>query len=189
MTLRFERRAPTVSEWLMVGALVILTIIVLVQTSRNAWLPPMKTDEMVVTVLLAAISAAILRSEWGKSGEGEQIEAPRAEQVALGTISNSFYGPRRRALTEGFAVGGGVLLGLWWGVSTWVILLTFMRHKNTDRGLWGLEIAVLVGVLCGGMIGAAIGRLVGNIWETRHRRRRLERAHFIENPQTPGRGA
>jgi len=161
-----ERDSP-LGRWLMLFALVVLTLITMVQFTYRAMLPPMKTEELILTVIATVFAAVALRSGWARGDD--RI----TEQAAIGTISNSFYDPRRKALTEGGAVLGGVVGGLWWGVSTWVILLTGMRHSDILLGMRGYEVAVLVGVLSGGMIGALAGRLVGNIWENAHRRRRM----------------
>ena len=50
-----------------------------------------------------------------------------------------------------------------------------MRRGVPGRGLLDFEVATLIGAITGGVIGAVIGLVVGHYWETRHRRRRLER--------------
>ena len=150
-----------------------LTAIVSLQDTRYALLLKQQTRALWSSVVVAIVSVLVLRSGVARDAGW------RRDQLALGTLSNSFYEPRRRWLIDGGAVTGGVALGLWWGASTWSVLWRGMERGTTNRGLLSLEMAVVVGVLTGGVLGAVLGLLAGNVWERLHRRRRL-RAHRHE---------
>jgi hypothetical protein len=155
------------------GALVLLTAIVAAQDTRYAVIVKQKTGELWASVIAAIGAVIILRS--GIARDGGRLRS----QLALGTVSNSYYEPRRRWLTDGGAVIGGVVGALWWGASTWGVLWRAMLRGTTNRGLLSFEMGVLVGVLTGGLVGAVLGLIVGDVWERLHRRRRL-RAHRHE---------
>jgi hypothetical protein len=157
----------------MLGMLVVLTAIVAVQDTRHAVIVKQKTGELWGSVIAAVCAVVVLRSGLARDGGW------RKSQLALGTVSNSYYEPRRRWLTDGGAVIGGVVGALWWGASTWGVLWRAMLRGTTNRGLLSFEMGVLVGVLSGGLVGAVLGLFVGDIWERLHRRRRL-RAHRHE---------
>lgn len=157
----------------MLGALVLLTAIVAVQGTHYALIVRQKTGELWASVFAAVCAVIVLRSGIARGGGW------RSSQLALGTVSNSYYAPRRRWLTDGGAVIGGVAGGLWWGVSTWAVLWRGMLRGTTNRGLLSFEVGVVVGVLAGGLVGAVLGLIVGDVWERLHRRRRL-RAHRHE---------
>src|SRR5262245_11357797 len=161
------------SSWFMLGALTLLTAIVAAQDTRHAVIVKQKTSELWASVIAAICAVIVLRSGIARDGGW------RSSQLALGTISNSYYEPRRRWLTDGGAVLGGVAGGLWWGASTWGVLWRAMLRGTTNRGLLSFEMGVLVGVLTGGLVGAVFGLIVGDVWERLHRRRRL-RAHRHE---------
>jgi hypothetical protein len=97
------------------------------------------------------------------------------EQLRLGTLANNFYEPRREALLNGFAIGGGVLGALWWAAATWGVVLTGMRRGVVTRGLLDFEVAAFAGAVTGSVVGAVIGLVAGQLWETRHRRNRVAR--------------
>jgi len=99
----------------------------------------------------------------------------REEQKRLGTIANDYYEPRRAQLTQGFAIGFGILGGLWWAIATWTVVFTGMRRSTETRGLDSFEIAALCGVLTGALVGGVIGLIVGHVWEKWHRRARQAR--------------
>jgi hypothetical protein len=159
--------------WILLVVLILLTTIVVLQDTRYAVIVKPKTRELWWTVTAAVVAGAFLRSGIGRDAGW------RREQLALGTVSNSYYEPRRRWLTDGGAVICGVAGGLWWGASTWAVLWRGMLRGTTNRGLLSFEMAVVVGVLCGGLVGAVVGLFTGNVWERLHRRRRL-RAHRHE---------
>jgi outer membrane lipoprotein SlyB len=114
-------------------------------------------------------SLLVLRSGWMRDRAWKQ------EQARLGTIVNNYYAPRREALSNGFAVAGGVLVSLWWAAATWSVVLGGMRRNVAGRGLADFEVAALMGAITGAFAGAVVGLIVGHWWETRHRRARLER--------------
>jgi hypothetical protein len=157
----------------MLGILTVLTAIVAAQGTRYAVIVKQKTGELWGSVIAAICAVVILRSGIARDGGW------RSSQLALGTVSNSYYEPRRRWLTDGGAVFGGVAGGLWWGASTWAVLWRAMLRGITNRGLLSFEMGVLVGVLTGGLVGAMLGLIIGDVWERLHRRRRL-RAHRQE---------
>ena len=155
--------------WLLYASIVALCVVLAAQESKHALLPKTWTTKLWVAVLAAFGGAVLLRSNWRRDREWSR------EQLELGTLSNSFYAPRREAITQGFCVFGGVFVGLWWGLANWSVLLSGIRQSHANRGLLGLETATLVGAITGGILGAVIGRYVGDVWEHRHRRRRLEK--------------
>jgi hypothetical protein len=156
--------------WLLYSSIVLLTVVLAVQESKRALLPASKTTALWFSVLVSFACAVVLRSGWRRDSDWSR------EQRELGTLSNSFYAPRRDEITQGFTVAGGVLGGLWWGLSTWGVLLSGIRQSHGNRGLLGFETAAVVGVITGGMVGAVVGVYVGDRWERRHRRRRREKA-------------
>lgn len=152
--------------WAAVGALVLLLAL---QESRWPPLPAERTAPLWVSTLLGLGAAIGLASGCGDD------ERAAEEQAALGTDSNSFYAPRRRVLTEGGAVVGGIAGAIWWGASSWLVLGTGIQRGTAGRGLMALELAILAGAIAGSLIGALAGHLVGRAWEVRHRRERLKR--------------
>lgn len=156
------------SPWLAWSAVAFLTAIVVLQETRWAPLAVRQERALWASVVVALVAAVLLRSGWRTDADWE------ARQRALGTLSNSYYAPRRRALEEGGAVAGGVLAALWWGAIAWIVLVNGIRHHTPAQGLLNLQAAVIVGAATGSLVGAVAGRLAGSIWEARHRRRRLE---------------
>jgi hypothetical protein len=134
-------------------------------------LPKTQTPALWAAEAAMLLSAAILRSGWGRDSGWKE------EQERLGTLANDFYPPRRSALINGVAIGAGVLLALWWGAATWSAVLGGMRRGVVGRGLLDFEVGTMVGALTGGVVGAAIGLAVGHAWEIRHRRTRRARQH------------
>lgn len=159
--------APRPRWWGPWAAFAVPLAVLVAQQTRWALLPPNRTTGLWVSVLLALAGVIVLRAGWMH----ERRTALR--QRELFTRSNSFYEPRRRVLTEGGAVIGGIAGGLAWGVSTWVVLAAAMWRGASTRGLVELETAVVVGVIVGAIDGAVLGRAVGWLWERRHRRRRM----------------
>ncbi len=159
--------------------LIALTAVIVLQDTRYALIVKPKTNELWASVVVAIVSVLILRSGVARDAGW------RRDQLALGTLSNSYYEPRRRWLIDGGAVLGGVALGLWWGASTWSVLWRGMLRGTTNRGLASFEAAVVVGVLTGGVLGAVLGLLTGNVWERLHRRRRLRTRHHEPLSTTP----
>lgn len=147
-----------------------VTCILILQNTKQAMLPRTQTAALWAAEAAVLLGVLILRSGlWRDAGW-------REEQARLGTLVNDYYQPRREALSNSFAVGIGVLVALWWGAATWSAVLGGMRRGVVSRGLIDFEVATIVGALTGGVIGAVIGLCVGQVWEQRHRRRRLERA-------------
>ena len=167
MTTRGERRSST--AWTLWFALAVLTTILILQNTKQAMLPRTQTPLLWTAEAVALLGALVLRSGWLRGG------GARAEQQRLGTLADNFYPPRRDALTNGFAIGTGVLLALWWGLATWSAVLGGMRRGVVGRGLLDFETAAVAGALTGGIVGAVIGLAVGHLWEARHRRDRLQR--------------
>lgn len=151
------------------AAPIVLAVILFLQKTKQAMLPRTQTPVLWAAVSVVLVGVVILRSGWGRAPNGA------AAENELGTLANNFYEPRRDALTNGFAVGGGVFGGLLWATATWSVVIGGMRRDVTARGLVDFEVAALAGALTGGVIGAVIGLAVGHWWETRHRRRRLAR--------------
>src|SRR5581483_7908850 len=162
-----ERRAST--QWLLVAALIVLTSILVLQNTKQAMLPRAQTPFLWAAEAAALLGAVALRSGWARDSGWKE------EQARLGTLANNYYPPRRDALTSGFAVGGGVLLSLWWAAATWSAVLGGLRRGVVGRGLLDFETAAVVGALTGGIVGAVIGLGVGHLWEKRHRQRRRAR--------------
>ena len=135
--------------WFLLGILVVLTAIVVLQDTRYALIDTRRTGTLLGWVAAAVASVLVLRSGRGRGANW------RRGQLELGTVSNSFYGPRRQSLTDGGAVLGGVAGGLWWGASTWAVLWHGMLRGTANRGLLDFEAAVVVGILAGGVIGRA----------------------------------
>jgi len=157
------------TAWLQQIALISLTAILVLQNTKQALLPAKQTPVLWGAELAAICGVLILRSGWLRDAQW------RDEQRRLGTLANNFYEPRREALVNGFAVGGGVLGALWWAAATWGVVLTGMRRGVVTRGLFDFEIAALAGAITGSIVGAVLGLVAGQIWESRHRRNRVAR--------------
>ena len=152
--------------WWCASGAAALTLILVLQKTKQAMLPARQTPVLWAAELAALAAAALLLSGWGRGAGWSEA------QRRLGTIVNDFYAPRRAAFIHSGAVAGGVLLSLWWAAATWAVVLGGMRRGSMGRGLLDFEIAALVGAITGGMVGAAAGLAAGQLWETRHRRRR-----------------
>jgi hypothetical protein len=149
--------------------LISITAIVVLQNTKQALLPAKQTPVLWGAELASICGIVILRSGWLRDARWQR------EQERLGTLANNFYEPRRDALVNGFAVGGGVLGSLWWAAATWGVVLTGLRRGVVTRGLLDFEVAALAGAIVGTIIGAVLGLVVGQLWETRHRRHRIAR--------------
>jgi hypothetical protein len=160
---------PVVGVWLPWLALAVVTSVLLFQKTKHALLPANQTKALWAAEAVAICCLAILRAGWWRDSDWA------VEQARLGTSVNNFYEPRREALINGFAVGAGVLVGLWWGAATWSTVLFGVRRGVVTRGLFDFEVATVVGVAIGGLAGAVIGVLIGHVWERRHRRGRMSR--------------
>jgi len=157
------------ANWVVIVAVAILTTILLLQKTKQALLPAYQTKVLWCAEALTVAAAILLRSGWARDNRSA------IEQARLGTLANNFYEPRREELINGFAIGVGVLLSLWWALATWSVVLQGFRRGSTGRGMFDFIVAAVAGAIAGGMVGAAIGLTVGHIWETRHRRQRLAR--------------
>ena len=157
------------TAWFQQLALITITVVVVLQNTKHALLPAKQTPVLWSAELAALCGIVILRSGWMRDGRW------RDEQRRLGTLANNFYEPRREALVNGCAVGGGALGGLWWALATWGVVLNGMRRGVATRGLLDFEVAAVVGALTGGIVGAVIGLAAGQFWEVRHRRARVAR--------------
>ena len=155
--------------WLVLGALVVLTTVLVLQDTKHAMLPRSQTTLLWGAEIASILAALVLRSGLMRD------TGWRDQQQRLGTIANNFYEPRRAHLTQGFAIGFGVFGGLWWALATWAVVFTAMRRAAETRGLDSFEVAALCGALTGALIGAVVGLAVGHQWETSHRRARQER--------------
>lgn len=162
-------RAGGVGRWVPYAGLAVLTIVLILQNTKQAMLPRTETGTLWGAEIATLIATLVLRSGiWRDAGW-------REEQARLGTIANNYYAPRREWLTNGFGVGGAVFGGLWWGLATWGVVLTGVRRGVVTRGLVDFEVATVCGVITGGTVGAVIGLVIGQVWESRHRRRRRSR--------------
>jgi len=157
------------ASWIVTLAVCTLTIILVLQKTKQAMLPAYQTKVLWYAELATIAAAVVLRSGWARDNRWAQ------EQARLGTLANNFYEPRRDQLTSGFAIGVGVFISLWWAIATWSALLGGVRRGSVGRGMFDFMTATVAGAITGGMVGAVIGLAVGHIWETRHRRRRRER--------------
>jgi uncharacterized membrane protein YccC len=157
------------TAWFQQLALISITIVVVLQNTKQALLPAKQTPVLWAAELASICGIVILRSGWLRDARWQR------EQERLGTLANNFYEPRRDALVNGFAVGGGVAGSLWWAAATWGVVLTGMRRGVVTRGLLDFEVAALAGAIVGTIVGAVLGLVVGHLWETRHRRHRIAR--------------
>ena len=153
--------------WRPYVALIVLTLVLALQNSKSAMLPAKQTPLLWTAELVVLVGVLILRSGWARDNRWEQA------QGNLGTLANNFYEPRREALIFGTALGTGVLGALWWATATWSVVLGGMNRHVIGRGLIDFEVAALTGAATGAVIGAVVGLAVGHVWETRHRRRRV----------------
>jgi len=158
---------PQLPSVKLLGVLVLLTAAVVAQETRWAPIPKSNTTLLWSSIGLALVAYFVLRSGWGRPA------SHAAEQRALGTISNSYYEPRRSFIGGSFTIAGGVAGAMWWGSTSWLILVRGIEGTSAAHGLINLQISVTVGALSGGIVFAAIGLTVGELWELRHRRRRL----------------
>lgn len=154
------------------ASLIAITIVLVLQNTKQAMLPRTQSTVLWGAEIATLAALLLLRSGWLRDNRW------REEQRRLGTVANDFYEPRRESLTAGFAVAGGVLGGLWWGLATWGTVLFGMRRGVAARGLLDFEVAAACGVCAGAVVGAAIGLTVGHVWEGLHRsaRRRQREA-------------
>jgi hypothetical protein len=157
------------TDWWLIGALLTISTVLVLQDTKQALLPKTQTPTLWAAEAAVIAAVLILRSGWLRDNHW------REEQSKLGTLANNFYEPRRDALTYGFAIAGGVLGGLWWGLATWGVVLFGMRRGTTNRGLLDFEVATLCGAVTGIVVGVVVGLAIGEAWERRHRARRLLR--------------
>lgn len=155
--------------WLVLGALVVLTIVVVLQDTKHAFLPRSQSTLLWGAEIVSILAALVLRSGVMRDN------AWREQQRQLGTIANNFYEPRRAWLTQGFAIGFGIFAALWWALATWSLVFTGMRRATETRGLDSFEVAALCGAITGALVGGMAGLIVGHLWETSHRRARQQR--------------
>ena len=160
---------PRGARYALYVPVVVITFVLALQTTKHALLPPTQTLVLWAAELVTICGVLILRSDWLRDSRW------RDAQQQLGTLANNFYEPRRQALTNGGAVAGGVLGGLWWATATWSVVLNGVRRGVATRGLLDFEVAAVVGALAGGVTGAVLGLAIGQWWETRHRRKRVAR--------------
>jgi hypothetical protein len=160
---------PARTAWFLQAALISVTLVLILQNTKQALLPAQQTRVLWAAELAVLAGVVVLRSGWGRDNRWAE------EQRRLGTLANNFYAPRRAALLNGGAVAGGVLGGLWWAAATWAAVLFGMRRGVVARGLMDFEVAALVGTLTGGVMGAVLGLAIGHLWEQRHRRKRVAR--------------
>ena len=161
------------TDWVLQLVLAVMTIVLVLQKTKQALLPAKQTPVLWAAVLVTLAGVLVLRSGWGRDTHWAE------EQARLGTLANNFYEPRREALINGGAIGFGVFGALWWAAATWGVLFTAMRRGVPTRGLIDFITAALMGALTGGVLGAVLGLAAGHVWEARHRRRRIE--HGVRN--------
>src|SRR3954449_6014647 len=104
------------TDWFLALAVLALTLILLLQKTKQAFLPAKQTPVLWLAELVTIAGAIVLRSGWGRDNRWSE------EQARLGSLANIFYEPRRDMLTNGFAIAVGVLGALWWATATWGIL-------------------------------------------------------------------
>ena len=155
--------------WLLASGTTAVTLVLVLQKTKQAMLPAAQTRVLWVAELATLAAAAVLLSGWGRDGSSSEA------QRRLGTIVNDYYAPRRAAFVNSGAVAGGVIASLWWATATWAVVLGGMRRGSMARGLLDFETAAILGAIAGGTVGAAAGLVVGRMWEARHRRRREQR--------------
>src|SRR6516162_3260874 len=146
-------------DWKPYAALIVLTVIVVLQKTKQAMLPAKQTPVLWAAEIVVIAGVLFLRSGWGRDTRWANAQAE------LGTIANNFYAPRREMFSNSFAVAGGVLGSLWWAAATWAVVFTGMRRNVIGRGLADFEVAAVAGAVAGGVIGAVLGLVVGHIWE------------------------
>ncbi len=153
-------------------ALAIVTLVWALEDTKQALLPRSQSKVLWGAEIATFAALLFLRSGWLRDNRW------REEQRRLGTLANNFYEPRRENLIAGFAVGGGVFGGLWWGLATWSTVFLGMRRGVAARGLLDFEVAAACGICVGAAVGAAVGLAVGHVWEDLHRtaRRRQREA-------------
>src|ERR1043165_3294281 len=100
--------AASRTAWFQQLALISITAVLVLQNTKQALLPAKPTPVLWAAELAAIAGVGILRSGWLRDTRWQD------KQLRLGTLANNFYKPRREALLNGFAVGGGVLGALWW---------------------------------------------------------------------------
>jgi hypothetical protein len=152
--------------WLLAAGATAVTLVLVLQKTKQAMLPAAQTRVLWAAEGATLAAAAVLLSGWGRGAGWTDA------QRRLGAIVNDYYAPRRDAFVSSGAVAGGVLGGLWWALATWAVVLGGMRRGSMERGLLDFEVAALVGAVTGGAVGAVLGLAAGQVWETRHRRRR-----------------
>jgi len=161
-----RRGIPKDGRWYVAAALIVLVVVLSLQYTTHRLILPRMRSALWMSVTGAFAGALVLMSGWGRGGN------PRNRQNEIGTLDNSFYEPRRVAITESGAVLGGVAGALWWGASTWVVFFNGMSRGTSTNALVDFEAAVVVGALAGGVVGAALGLAAGFAWERHHRRQR-----------------
>src|SRR4051812_4453865 len=98
--------------WLVLGALVVLTTVLVLQNTKHAMLPRTQMNMVWGAEIASILAALVLRSGWMRDNRWAE------QQRELGTLANNYYEPRRAWLTQGFAIGFGVFGGLWWATAT-----------------------------------------------------------------------
>ncbi|MGH7618330.1 MAG: hypothetical protein ACREPM_13990, partial [Gemmatimonadaceae bacterium] len=159
-------------DWKLYGCLIALTIILVLQNTKQAMLPAKQTPVLWTAEIVVIVGVLVLRSGWARDNRWAK------SQAEIGTLANNFYEPRREVFSNGFAIGGGVFCSIFWALATWAVVLTGLRRGVVTRGLADFEVAAVAGAISGGVFGAVVGLVAGHLWETRHRRKRLSaRAH------------
>jgi len=158
------------TAWWLQLALVIATIVLILQNTKQALLPARQTTIVWCAEIAVLAGVLVLRSGWGRDNRWAE------EQRRLGTLANNFYEPRREALLNGGAVFGGTFGGFLWGLATWATVLSGMRRAVVGRGLFDFEAATVMGAITGGVVGAVAGLAIGHVWEANHRRKRAARS-------------
>jgi hypothetical protein len=156
-------------DWKLYLALITMTVLVVLQKTKQAMLPAKQTPFLWGAELAVLAGVLVLRSGWGRDSRWADAQGD------LGTLANNFYEPRREMLSNGFAVACGVFGAFFWGLATWSVILGGMRRNVITRGLLDFEVSAVAGAMTGSVIGAVLGLVVGHVWESRHRRRRMER--------------
>src|SRR4051812_9121515 len=94
-----------------------LLIVIVAQDTKWAAIPKSNTIPLWISMTVSIVAYLVLRSGWGRPATHAD------EQRALGTTSNSYYGPRRDGILTGFTLAGGIAGAMWWGATSWLMLV------------------------------------------------------------------
>ena len=137
-------------------ALVVLTSVLVLQKTKHAMLPRTQTTCSGARRSHRSLAALVLAVRV----DARQPLARRAAR--LGTLANNYYEPRRAHLTQGFAIGFGVLRRSVVGDRDVERRLRRHASRARDARARTFEVAALCGALTGALVGGVIGLAVGH---------------------------